>query len=115
VPLLGSPEQCRPPGGSPFHTEHVAVHGCLLLAEVHSVLLRHWELTAVDLALGLSDCSDWLLGQEGEVSGCSASGIGFLPVGCAGGTAATAERTAYGIAADAYAGSGADIPEGDST
>lgn len=85
MPLLGSPELCRPPGGSPFHTGHGAVHDGLLLAEVHSVLLGHWVLTAVELlslanatpsglvphsgnilglllVLGLSDCSDWLLG-----------------------------------------------------
>jgi hypothetical protein len=85
MPLLGSPELCRPPGGSPFHTEHRVDHGCFLLARVHSVLLGHWELTAAELlslgnatlsglvphsgnilgvllALGLSGCSDLLLG-----------------------------------------------------
>jgi hypothetical protein len=85
VPLLGSPELCRPLGGLPFHTRHGVVHSCLLLAEVHSVLLGHWELTTAELlslgnvtpsglvphsgnilglllALGLSSCSDWLLG-----------------------------------------------------
>jgi hypothetical protein len=41
VPLLGSPELCWPPGGSPFHTRHGAVHGCWLLVEVHSVLQGH--------------------------------------------------------------------------
>jgi hypothetical protein len=35
VPLLGSPELCRPPGGSPFHIEHGVFHGSLLLTEVH--------------------------------------------------------------------------------
>jgi hypothetical protein len=35
----GSPELCRPPGGSCFHTKHATVHCCFLLAEVHSVLL----------------------------------------------------------------------------
>jgi hypothetical protein len=82
VPLLGSPQLCQPPGGSPFHTRHGVVHGCLLLAGVHSVLLGHRELTAVEvpslgnatrsgpvphsgnilgllLELGLSGCSDW--------------------------------------------------------
>jgi hypothetical protein len=110
----------------------------LLLAEVHSVFLGHCELIVAGLlsssiaspsglairsgntlslllALGLSGCSDWLLGQEGEVSSCSASGIGSLSVGCVGGTAAAAaEGTDFGIAADADAGSGADIPKGDS-
>jgi hypothetical protein len=112
VPLLGSPELCRPPGDSPFRTEYAAVHGCLLLAEVHSVLLGHWELTAAELlslgiaspsglvlhsgnilvlllALGLSDCSNWLLGQEGEMPGCSNSDTDFLLVGCAGDTGVT--------------------------
>jgi hypothetical protein len=136
VPLLGSPELCRPPGGSPFHTKHVAVHDCLLLARVHSVLLGHWELTVAELlsldnvtpsglvlrsgnflglllVMGRFDCFDWLLGQEGKVPSCSASGIGFLPVGCSGGTATDAEGTAYGIDVDADADSGASIPEGD--
>jgi hypothetical protein len=49
VPLLGSLKLCRPLGGSPFHTEHAVVCSCLLLAEVHSVLMRHWELTVVEL------------------------------------------------------------------
>jgi hypothetical protein len=111
VPLLGSPELYRPPGGSPFHTGHGAIHGCLLLAEVHSVLQGHWELTTAELlsscnespsdlvlhsgnisglllALELFGCSDWLLGQEGEVPGCSIADTSFLPVGSSGGTAA---------------------------
>jgi hypothetical protein len=41
VPLLGSPELCWPLGGSPFHTKYAASHSCLLLAEVHSILLGH--------------------------------------------------------------------------
>jgi hypothetical protein len=107
----------------------------LLLAEVHSVFLGHWELIAAELfssgiaspsglaihsentlsllALGPFGCSDWLLWQEGEVSNCSAYGIVSLSVGCAGGTATT-EGTDFGIAADADTGSGADIPKGDS-
>jgi hypothetical protein len=47
------------------------------------------------------------------VPDCSASDTNFLPVDYAGGTAA-AEGTASRIATDAGAGSGADIPEGDS-
>jgi hypothetical protein len=112
----------------------------LLLAGVHSVLLGHWELNAVELlslgnvtpsglflhsgnilgllvALGLSDCSDWLLGQEGKVLGCSISGTDHLLVGCVGGTAtAAAKGTASGTAidADASSGAGAGIPEGGS-
>jgi hypothetical protein len=41
VPLLRSPGLCRPPGGSPFRTWHGVVNGCLLLAEMHSVLQGH--------------------------------------------------------------------------
>jgi hypothetical protein len=126
VPLLGSPEICRPLGGSPLHNRYTAVHGCLLLVEMHSLLLGHWEqLTTAELlclgnvspsdlvlqsgniiglllALELSDCSDWLLGHEGEVSDCSSSDTDFLPVDYSGGTAATtAEGTTSGIAIDA--------------
>jgi hypothetical protein len=62
----------------------------------------------------LPGCSDLLLEQKGEVPNCSSSNIGFLLVGCADGTAAAAEGTTSGIVADANAGSGADVPEGDS-
>jgi hypothetical protein len=62
------------------------------------------------LALGLSDCSDWLLGQEGEVLGCSVADTGFLPVGCTGGIVVAAEGTASRTPVDA----GADVLEGDS-
>jgi hypothetical protein len=109
VPLLGSPKLCRLLGGSPFHTGHMVGHGCLLLAEMHSVLLGHWELTVAELlslhnvtpsglvlhsgniiglplALGLSSCSDWLLGQEGKVPGCSVSSTSFFHIGYAGST-----------------------------
>jgi hypothetical protein len=101
-------------------------------------LLGHWELTAAELlssgnatpsglvlhsgnilglllALGLSNYSDWVLGQEAEVPGCSVSSIGFLPVGCSGGTvAAVVDGTASKIDVDADVDSGADIPEDDS-
>jgi hypothetical protein len=134
VPLLGSPKLCRPPGGSPFHTEHAVVHSCSLLAEMHSVLLGHWELTAVLLLslssvtpsglflhsgnilnlleLGSYDCSEWLLGKVGEVPGCSVYGTGFLPIGCSGGTVAATEGTAsrIDVDADADSGAGASIP-----
>jgi hypothetical protein len=76
---------CQSLGGSPFHIGHRPVHGCLLLAGMHSVLLGHWELTTIKLlslgnampsglvlysgnilglllVLGLSGCFDWLLG-----------------------------------------------------
>jgi hypothetical protein len=90
----------------------------LLLAEVHSVLQGHWELTAVELlslgndspsglvphsgnihglllALELLGYYDWLLGQEGEVSGCSSD----TAIGAEG----TASYTATGAGADADA------------
>jgi hypothetical protein len=41
---------------------------------------------------------------------CSASDMGFLLVGCTGGTAA--EGTASGIVVDVDVGSGGDIPKG---
>jgi hypothetical protein len=84
---------------------------CSLLGYIFA-LLGHSELTDVDLislgnvmpsglvhhsgnihdlllVLGLLGCSDWLLGQEGEVPGCSASGTGFVPVGYSDGTTTT--------------------------
>ena len=126
MPLLGSPELCRPPGGLPFHTRHGVVHSCLLLAEVHSVVLWHWELTAAELlslsndspsglvphngnirglllALELLGCSGWLLGLEGELPGCSDAGIDFLPAGCFDDTD-VAEETASSTGAGADAG-----------
>jgi hypothetical protein len=59
--------------------------------------------------LGLSSCSGWWLGQEGEVPSCSAADTGFLPIGCSSGTAA-AEGTAFGTVVDA----GVGVLEGDS-
>jgi hypothetical protein len=59
-----------------------------------------------------------LLGQEGEVPGCSISGTDFLPVGCFGGTivVAATEGIASGIDVDVDvdSGAGATVPEGDS-
>jgi hypothetical protein len=57
----------------------------------------------------LLDCSDWLLGQEGEVPGCSDAGTNFLPAGCSDGiAAATAEETTSdtAVGADDDAGAG---------
>jgi hypothetical protein len=62
--------------------------------------------------LGLLGCSDSLLGQEGEVPGCSASDAGYLPAGCSDGTPA-AVGTASETVADKGADSDADIPVGD--
>jgi hypothetical protein len=58
--------------------------------------------------LGLLGCSDLLLGQEGEVPGCSASDTDYLPVGCADDTAA-AVGNASETAADADADSDSGI------
>jgi hypothetical protein len=46
------------------------------------------------LALGLLDCSGWLLGQEYEVPADSASRTDFLLSDCSGDSAAGAEGTA---------------------
>ena len=62
--------------------------------------------------LGLLGCSDLLLGQEGEVPGCSASDTGYLPAGCSDDTAAVV-GTASETATDADADSDSDIPVGD--
>ena len=61
------------------------------------------------LALALLGCSDWLLGQEDGLPGCSDAGIDFLLAGCSDSTAAaaaeeTASNTAAGSDADAGAG-----------
>jgi hypothetical protein len=50
------------------------------------------------LALALLGCSDWLLGQEDGLPGCSDAGIDFLPVGYSDDTVA-AEETASSTAA----------------
>jgi hypothetical protein len=57
-------------------------------------------------------CSDLLLGQKGEVPGCSAFDTDYLPAGCSDDTAA-AVGTASETAADADADFDADIPMGD--
>jgi hypothetical protein len=59
------------------------------------------------LALELCGYSGWLLGQEGEVPGCSDAGTDFLPASCSDGAAAAAEGTASGIAAGANTDAGA--------
>jgi hypothetical protein len=59
------------------------------------------------LVLELLGCSSWLLGQEGEVSGCFDAGTDFLPAGCSDGTAAAAaEESASSTAAGADADAG---------
>jgi hypothetical protein len=59
------------------------------------------------LALGLLGHSGWLLGQKGELPGCSDAGTDFLPAGCSDGTATAAEETASSIGAGAEADAGA--------
>jgi hypothetical protein len=134
LPHLVHPRSLRPPSGSPFHG---CTHGhdYLLPVEVHLALLEHWGLSAAApsslgnaspsglalhsgsilyllLLLGLLGCSDSLLGQEGEVPGCSASDTSYLPAGCSDDTA-----TAVGTASETDAGMGTDsdarIPVGD--
>jgi hypothetical protein len=55
------------------------------------------------LVLELLGHSDWLLGQEDELPGCSDVGTDFLPAECSDGTAAAtaAEETASGTGAGA--------------
>jgi hypothetical protein len=135
LPHLMHPELLWPPSGSLSHGcrpgHSLLMHVLLLL-----VLLGCWKLTAAELlssgmaspndlalhngrilsllfAQGISGHSDWLLGQEGEVSDYSTFDTDFLSVGCAGDTTAAAEGTTFGIVADADTGSGVDVPEGD--
>jgi hypothetical protein len=60
------------------------------------------------LALKLLGCSGWLLGQEGEVPGCSDVDTDFLPAGCSDDIAATEETASStaGGGSDADAGAG---------
>jgi hypothetical protein len=53
------------------------------------------------LALELLGYSGWLLGQEGEVPGCSDMGTDFLLAGCSDGTAAATEGNVSDIVAGA--------------
>jgi hypothetical protein len=135
VTLMGSPGLCRPPGSSPFHNGHEAAHCCCLLVAMHSVWQGHWELAAAELpslgndspsglvpdsgnmcnlllALELLGCFGWLLGQEGEVPGCSGVGMDFLLAGCSDSTsaAAVAKETASNTAT---AGADTDTGAGD--
>jgi hypothetical protein len=136
VPLLGSPGLCQPPGGSPFRTRHEDAHDCCLLVAMHSAWQGHWELAVAELlslgndslsglvphsvnicglllALELVGCSGWLLGQEGEVPGCSGAHRDFLLAGCSNSTAAATEETVSCTAAGADADAGADAGAGD--
>jgi hypothetical protein len=61
------------------------------------------------VVLGLLGHSGWLLGQEGELPGCSDTGTDFLPAECSDGTAvvAAAKETASGTDAGADVDAGA--------
>jgi hypothetical protein len=85
--------------------------------ESPSVLVPHsGNIHDLLLALELLCCSNLLLGQEGEVLGCSVADTSVLPIGCSGGTAVVAEGTASrtAIDADVDADAGAGVLEGDS-
>jgi hypothetical protein len=62
------------------------------------------------LALELLGCSGWLLGQEGEVPGCSSAGTDFLLAGCSDSTVVAVEETDSGTTAG---GADADAAAGD--
>jgi hypothetical protein len=62
------------------------------------------------LALELFGCYGWLLGQDGEMPGCSDAGTDFLLAGCSYGTAGTAVE---GTASDIAAGANTDVDAGD--
>jgi hypothetical protein len=131
------PGLLRPPDGLASHGCSASKHDCLLPAEVHYGLLGLWGPAAIEppssnnaspngpalhngsilcllLALGLLDCSGWLLGQEDEVPDYSTSGTDFLLASCSRGTTAVAEGTASGSATKVDVGSATDIREGDS-
>jgi hypothetical protein len=67
----------------------------------NGLALQHGNIICLLLALGLLDCSGWLLGQEDEVPADSASGTNFLLFDCSGDTTADAEGTASETAAEA--------------
>jgi hypothetical protein len=71
----------------------------------NGLALRNGSMLCLLLALGLLDCSVWLLGWEDEVPADSASGTDFLLADCSGDTAADAEGTASETAAEAGADS----------
>jgi hypothetical protein len=70
-------------------------------------LVPHSGNTHGLLALELLGCSGWLLGQEGEVPGCSNADNDFHPTGCSNGTAAATEETVSGTAV-----AGSDVDAG---
>jgi hypothetical protein len=131
LPHLVHPGLLWPLSGSPFHGSRPS-HELLMLVVELLFLLGCWKLVTAELlslgnktpsglvphsgnildlflALGYLVVLVGCWGQEGEVSSCSASDIGFLLVGCVDGTVvAGAEGIASRTVVDADAGSDAD-------
>jgi hypothetical protein len=63
--------------------------------------LQNGNMPCFCLALGLLDCSGWLLGRGGDAPANSASGTDFLLADCSGDSTAGAEGTASETAAEA--------------
>jgi hypothetical protein len=74
-------------------------------ASPNGLALHNGNMRCLRLALGLHDCSGWLLGQGGEVPADSASGTNFLLTDCSGNSAAYTEGTASKTVAEASADS----------
>jgi hypothetical protein len=70
-------------------------------ASPNGLAVHNGNMLYLLLALGLLDCSSWLLGQEGEVPADSASRTDFLMSDCSGDTVADAEGSASETAAKA--------------
>ena len=80
----------------------------MVSASPSGLVPHNGSMSGLLLVLELLGCSDSLLGQEGELPGCSDAGTDFLQVGCSDGTAAVAaEETTSGTGADADAGASA--------
>jgi hypothetical protein len=67
----------------------------------NGLALHNGSMLCLLLAMGLLDCSGWLLGQEDEVPADFASVIDFLLSDYYGDTAANAKGTASETAAEA--------------
>jgi hypothetical protein len=76
----------------------------------NGLVLHSGNMCGLLLVLELLGCSGWLLGQEGEVPGCSNVGTDFLLADCSDGTSDAAEETASDTAT---AGFDADVGAGD--
>jgi hypothetical protein len=71
------------------------------------LFLHSGNIHGLPLTLELLGCSGWLLGQEGEVPGCSTSGTCFLLVGCTSGNITDAKETASSTTIDVDVDAGA--------